>query len=112
MPPVKLAAVAEIPEGGMICRAHGRRPVLLAKVAGRVFALDDVCTHAGASLHEGDLGRESEYLVTCPGHEAHFDLRTGRVSQDTAWAQDTAAFAVEVRGDEVWVDLDRPAGSG
>jgi nitrite reductase/ring-hydroxylating ferredoxin subunit len=105
MPPVKLATVAEIPEGGMVCRLHERRAVLLAKVGGEVFALDDVCTHAGASLHEGDLGREGSHLVTCPWHEAHFDLRTGRVSQDTSWATDARAFPVELRGDEVWVDL-------
>jgi nitrite reductase/ring-hydroxylating ferredoxin subunit len=105
MPAVKLAMLAEIPDGGMICRTHGGRPVMLARVQGRVFAIDDVCTHAGASLHEGDLGREGEFLVTCPWHEAHFDVRTGKVHQDTAWALDTRAYEVELRGDEVWVDL-------
>ena len=105
MPPVKLATLAEIPEGGMICRTHGGRQVALARVEGHVYAIDDVCTHAGASLHEGDLGREGQFLVTCPWHEAHFDVRTGKVHQDTDWAMDTAAYPVEVRGDEVWVDL-------
>ena len=105
MPPVKLATLAEIPDGGMVCRTHGARQVLLARVGGEVFALDDVCTHAGASLHEGDLGREGAFTVTCPWHEAHFDVRTGKVHQDTDWATDTRAFAVELRGDEVWVDL-------
>ena len=105
MPPVKLATIAEIPEGGMVCRIHAGRQVTLAKVNGQVFAINDVCTHAGASLHEGDLGREGEYLLTCPWHEAHFDVRTGRVHQDTDWASDVDAYSVEVRGDEVWVDL-------
>jgi 3-phenylpropionate/trans-cinnamate dioxygenase ferredoxin subunit len=105
MPPIKVASLAEIPEGGMICRAHAGRQLLLARVDGQVYAIDDVCTHAGASLHEGDLGREGQYLVTCPWHEAHFDVRTGKVNQDTDWACDTRAFRVEVRGDEVWVEL-------
>ena len=105
MPPVKLATLAEIPDGGMVSRVHAGRQVMLARVGAEVFALDDVCTHAGACLHEGDLGREGQFLVTCPWHEAHFDVRTGRVHQDTDWAVDTRAFPVELRGDEVWVDL-------
>ena len=105
MPPLKLATLAEIPDGGMICRAHGARQVMLARVGGEVFAIDDVCPHAGAPLHEGDLGREGEFLVTCPWHEAHFDVRNGKVHQDTDWAVDTASYRVELRGDEVWVDL-------
>jgi 3-phenylpropionate/trans-cinnamate dioxygenase ferredoxin subunit len=105
MPPVLLARLAELPEGALLCRTHGTRQVLLARVGGTVYALDDVCTHAGASLHEGEVGRAGDFLVTCPWHEASFDLRTGKVHQDTPWAVDTRAYAVEVRGDEVWVDL-------
>lgn len=105
MPPVKLANLAEIPEGGLVCRAHGRCQVALAKVRGEVFAIDEICTHAGAPLSEGDLGREGEYLLTCPWHEAHFDVRSGKVHQDTDWASDVRAYRVELRGDEVWVDL-------
>jgi nitrite reductase/ring-hydroxylating ferredoxin subunit len=105
MPPVLLARLSEIPEGGMVCRAHGGRQVALARVAGEVFAIDDVCTHAGASLHEGVLGQMGDHMVTCPWHEAHFDVRTGKVDQDTQWAMDTRAYPVELRGDEVWVDL-------
>ena len=89
----------------MVCRTHGRHQVLLACVRGEVLAIDDVCTHGGAPLHEGELGRAGDCLVTCPWHEAHFDLRTGRVDQDTAWAVDTRAYRVELRGDEVWVEL-------
>jgi 3-phenylpropionate/trans-cinnamate dioxygenase ferredoxin component len=105
MPPVLLARLSEIPAGGMTCRVHGTRQVMLARVGDAVYAIDDVCTHAGAPLHEGDLGREGEFMLTCPWHEAHFDVRTGKVMQDTPWAVDTRAYAVELRGDEIWVDL-------
>lgn len=105
MPPVLLARLDEIPEGGMVCRVHGAHQVVLARVRGEVFALDDVCTHAGAPLHEGELGRVGDCFVTCPWHEAHFDFRTGKVDQDTPWAVDTRAYRVELRGDEVWVDM-------
>ena len=105
MPPVLLARLSEIPEGGLVGRSHGAFEIALARVRNEVFAIDDVCTHAGASLHEGELGREGDYCLTCPWHEAHFDVRTGKVDQDTSWAVDTRSYPVEVRGDEVWVDL-------
>lgn len=89
----------------MILGEHGDRQVLLAKVDGAIYAMNDVCTHAEGPLHQGDLGREGPYLVTCPYHEAHFDVRDGKVQQDTDWATDTAAYRVEIRDGEVWVDL-------
>lgn len=38
------------------------------------FATQDRCTHAAASLTEGWL---EGYEVTCPVHEARFDIRNG-----------------------------------
>lgn len=105
MPPVLLAHLADLREGSLILREHGPYQIALARVHGEVFAIDDVCTHAGASLHEGELGREGDYCLTCPWHDAHFDVRTGKVNQDTPWAVDTQAYRVELRGDEIWVDL-------
>ena len=104
---VKLATVSEIPEDGMIARQHDGRTVMLAKVEGTVYAMDDVCTHSGAPLHEGVLGREqgNPYLLTCPWHAAHFDIRTGKVYQETPWAFDTETYPVTVEGDDVFVDL-------
>lgn len=105
MASIKLARLSEIPEGGMIAKQHGERQVLLARIAGKVYAMDDICSHQGASLHEGELGDEGDHLVTCPWHQAHFDVRTGEVHQETPWATDAETFAVEVRGDDVYVEL-------
>jgi nitrite reductase/ring-hydroxylating ferredoxin subunit len=91
----------------MIAREHEGRAVLLAKVDGTIYAMDNTCTHAGAPLNEGILGREqgNPYLLTCPWHAAHFDIRTGTVYQETPWAMDTQTFPVSIEGDDVLVDL-------
>ncbi len=102
---IQLAAVDEVPEGGMICRRHGSHQVTLSKVDGEVFAIDNECTHAGAPLDEGTLGREGKYLITCPWHDAHFDCRTGQADPDTPWGEDATAYAVRIREGQVWVDL-------
>jgi nitrite reductase/ring-hydroxylating ferredoxin subunit len=106
MPRVRLASVSEILEGGLTMREHDGRSVMLAKVGGKVFAMNDTCTHRGAPLHMGELGAAgSPYLLTCPWHAAHFDISTGKVYQDTPWATDTETYPVEVSGDDVLVDL-------
>jgi 3-phenylpropionate/trans-cinnamate dioxygenase ferredoxin component len=107
MPRVKLAVVSEIPEDGMIARDHEGRAILLAKVDGKIYAMDNTCTHAGASLNEGILGREqgNPFLLTCPWHSAHFDIRTGKVYQETPWALDTQTFPVSLEGDDVFVEI-------
>jgi nitrite reductase/ring-hydroxylating ferredoxin subunit len=54
----------------------GAKEILLAKVAGRIYAMDNACGHSGYPLHKGSL---SGYVVTCRWHDARFDLRSGAV---------------------------------
>jgi 3-phenylpropionate/trans-cinnamate dioxygenase ferredoxin subunit len=48
--------------------------VVVVNLDGQYYALEDVCTHDGGPLGEGDLegGR-----IVCPRHGARFDVRTG-----------------------------------
>jgi len=87
-------------------REHEGRQVLLTRVEGRIYAMNDTCTHRGAPLHTGELGTGgSPYLLTCPFHAAQFDVTTGKVYQDTPWATDTESYPVEVVGEDVFVEL-------
>jgi len=106
MAKVKLAQVSDVPEGGLTMREHGGRQILLTRLEGRIYAMNDTCTHRGAPLHMGELGAAgSPQLLTCPWHAAHFDVTTGKVYQDTPWATDTETYPVEVVGEDVLVEL-------
>ena len=48
--------------------------VCLVKIKDEVFAVEDTCSHADASLSEGEL---NGYRIECWLHGAEFDLRTG-----------------------------------
>jgi nitrite reductase/ring-hydroxylating ferredoxin subunit/uncharacterized membrane protein len=64
-------------QAGKLTRADaGGTAVLLARVGGAIYALDDTCVHAGCSLAGGKLDGSS---VICPCHGSQFDLRTGAV---------------------------------
>ena len=50
-----------------------RRPVLVAKVGDSLYAMDAVCAHLGCAV----LTEANGAQVTCPAHEAVWDIRTG-----------------------------------
>ena len=104
MSKVRLARVSEIPPGAMIMREHATSRSCCQRER-NIYAMDDVCTHEGAPLHEGQLGLEAPNLLTCPWHDAHFDVCTGRVHQDTPWATDTQTYGVEIVDGEVFVEV-------
>lgn len=69
-----VAKLSEIPEPGKITIELQDRMLVLVRIAGAVYCLDDVCTHDGGTLGDGEL--EGNCLV-CPRHGAHFDVRNG-----------------------------------
>lgn len=60
----------------MRCVTLAGREVLICHTREGVFALDNVCTHAFARMHEGRL---RGLRLICPLHGASFDVRDGRV---------------------------------
>ena len=72
---------SELAPGKMRRIDAGGRPILLANVAGRLYAVDDTCTHEEASLSTGVLKGE---LVKCPLHNSRFNVRTGEVLEEPA----------------------------
>lgn len=71
---VKVANVADLPPGGKTLLEVDGRAIALFNVDGQFYAIDDVCTHDGGPLAEGEL-RGCE--IECPRHGARFDVRTG-----------------------------------
>ena len=71
---VKVALASDLSPGGKKLLDLDGRAVALFNVEGQLYAVDDVCTHDGGPLAEGELhGCEIE----CPRHGARFDVRTG-----------------------------------
>lgn len=60
----------------MRCATVAGREVLICRTREGVFALDNICSHAYAQMHEGRL---RGVRLICPLHGASFDVRDGRV---------------------------------
>jgi 3-phenylpropionate/trans-cinnamate dioxygenase ferredoxin subunit len=83
------------------------RPIVLIHAASRFYALDDVCTHDGGPLSDGDVEFEaSEHgaSIACPRHGAKFSAATGAALTMPA-TKPTVAHEVRVEGDRVFVRL-------
>jgi 3-phenylpropionate/trans-cinnamate dioxygenase ferredoxin subunit len=70
----KVARVSDIAPGTTHRAELDGQEILICNVDGNFFAIEDVCTHDGAPLDQGDL--EGPCIV-CPRHGATFDVRTG-----------------------------------
>lgn len=78
-------------------------PVALVHAAGRIYALDDVCTHDGGPLSDGPVDAGAK-TIACPRHGAKFDLATGKALTMPA-TKPTVAHEVKVEEGQVWVRL-------
>ena len=81
----------------------GAKDICVVRVGEEVFATADTCTHADASLSEGEVNGTK---IECWLHGAEFDLRSGEALTPPA-TEALEVFEVTRDGDTVTI-----AGSG
>lgn len=87
--------------GGTRVEIKGRE-VAVFRVGDDFYAIGDRCSHAEASLAEGEV---FDYEVECPLHGAGFDVRTGRELSLPA-TRPVPTYRVRVAGERVQVALE------
>lgn len=98
----RVADVSEVPDPGTLLVEVDGEVVALFHVEGRFYAIDDVCTHDGGPLVDGEL---VDYKIACPRHGAKFDIRTGAALSMPA-VRPTRSHAVKVEDGGVWIALE------
>ena len=77
---VRICGVNDLPAEGGVCEVQaGKLALCVAKLNGKIFALDNECPHEGGPLGEGVL---EDGKVVCPWHGYAFDLNTGASDGD------------------------------
>ena len=66
-----------------------------------VYAIEDICTHDGGSLDQGELLGDR---IECPRHGAMFDVRTGKVLSLPA-VKNVRSFKAKIEGGEIFVEV-------
>jgi len=91
------------------------KDILLAKINGKYYAVDNRCPHLGGDLSKGKLNGN---IIVCPKHRSEFDLRDGRVIRWTDWSgiklnlakvfrspKALKTYSVKEDGDKVFVEI-------
>jgi 3-phenylpropionate/trans-cinnamate dioxygenase ferredoxin subunit len=74
---IDVAPLAEFPSGSVKIVDLGWVSIGVYNCAGRLYAIEDRCSHDDGPLCEGDWDEE-ECRVICPRHGSVFDLASGR----------------------------------
>jgi 3-phenylpropionate/trans-cinnamate dioxygenase ferredoxin subunit len=98
---IAVASTAEVPPGKVrSCPVDGRK-IAVCNVDGTFYAIDDVCTHDGGELDQGELDGDQ---IECPRHGARFDVKTGRALTLPA-VMPVKSYPVRVEGDAIEVEV-------
>lgn len=99
---VVVANAADIPNGERLFVEIDEFQIVVFNIAGKFFAIADVCSHDDGPVGDGEF--ESEFEIACPRHGARFDVRTGEAVTLPAII-DIPAFPVRIVDGEVEVGI-------
>lgn len=106
---VKIDGAAQLEDGGKLKATAMGKTLMLTKIDGAYYALDNKCPHMGGSLADGDL---VDGNIVCPRHGAAFDIKTGKSVHGAKMAfvkikvGDATAYPVKVQDGDVMVGFE------
>ena len=98
---ILVGKTSEMPPGKLNKVSVDGKEVLVVNLDGNYFAVDDTCTHSGASLSEGQLDGST---VTCGWHGAKFDCKTGKLEKFPAKINDLKSYKAIVELDDIFLE--------
>jgi 3-phenylpropionate/trans-cinnamate dioxygenase ferredoxin subunit len=96
---VKVASIDEIKPDQRKIIDFEDLTVAILNVEGEYYCIEDVCTHDGGPVAEGEL---DGFVIECPRHGALFDIRDGRVLSMPAVVP-VPTYEVRVEGRDILV---------
>jgi 3-phenylpropionate/trans-cinnamate dioxygenase ferredoxin component len=97
----EIAPASELPNGERLFIEIEDKSIVLFNVAGKIYAIADICTHDDGPLGDGDL---EDHNIVCPRHGAEFDIRSGQAVSMPA-VVDIPAYPIKVVDGNIWLGL-------
>ena len=102
MAKVVVGKTSDVQEGKMVHITAGGKEIVVTKLDGNYYAMDYVCTHAGAELHEGELNISE---LICPWHGAKWDIKTGTLISFPQKLKPLQSHKVLIENDTLYVEM-------
>jgi 3-phenylpropionate/trans-cinnamate dioxygenase ferredoxin subunit len=99
---IAVAKATGLKSGQMKAYSVDGKHVLIANWEGTFFATQDLCTHDGGTLSDGEL---VDGEIECPRHGGRFNLATGAVAALPPMFP-IKAFPVKIEGDDILVEVE------
>lgn len=99
---VVVGKTSEVQDGKLMHITAGGKEMVVTKLDGNYYAMDNVCTHAGADLHEGEL---SNNVLTCPWHGAKWDIKTGNLISFPQKLKPLQSHKISIENDTLYIEI-------
>lgn len=99
---IAVADEGEVPNGERLYVEIDEFKIVVFNIAGKLFAIADVCSHDNGPVGDGEL--EGEFEIACPRHGAHFDIRNGKALSLPA-VEDIPAFPVRISAGQIEIGI-------
>ncbi len=97
---VKVASSESLKPGlGLLVRV-GEQRLAVFREADKIYCVDDMCPHAGASLAQGTV---CQGVIYCPWHQWGFQGKDGKCVTGSIWHVDS--YRVVEKDGAVWVSI-------
>jgi len=93
----KLCGVNDLEENQTIVVEIKEKNILVTKINGEFYAVENNCTHENLPLNGGQV---YEGQIQCPHHGARFDIKSGKATQFPA-VMELKTYKVVIENDNV-----------
>jgi len=98
----KISEAEALKPGQMLGIMIEKKSILLANIAGVLYAIDNQCSHEDALLYNGALKGD---CVECPLHGSRFSFKTGQPMEEPA-TEPVQTYPVSKKKDGIYITLD------
>jgi 3-phenylpropionate/trans-cinnamate dioxygenase ferredoxin subunit len=105
---VEVCQVSDVPKGTMKSYSVDGKQVCISNIDGKIYAINNVCTHADGNLSKGKLEGN---IVICPNHGSKFDVTTGKCMSGPKIgffrikAKDDTSYEVKIEGNKIKINV-------
>ena len=92
-----------LPQGYLKNITAGGKEILVVNIDGDYYGINNICSHAGAKLHEGSILNHKE--LVCPWHAAKWNIKNGELIWFSQSLKKQETYQIVIENNNVYVEI-------